>query len=404
MVEKRILIWGTGKKADCAWSDLKKYSSIRVVAFGDNDIEKRKNKKNSLKVLSANEIGNDIDVIIIASAAYETIHKQLECTLEKSIPIYDSVEQYLFKCISIDITGFCNARCKYCTTGRANRNSEFIEKNYMSFQFFQKIYNFLSINEIIVPDTEIRLFRWGEPLLNPDYSKIIGFLADKQQCYSISTNASVVKNVEQENAYEKCKSFVISMPGFSQQSYNRIHKFDFEKIKVNIKNLVREIKSKGFSGKPFIAYHVYRFNKNEISLAEDFAKSIGAELHPYYAYFNGNSMMVKYLDNTMELNDREEAEEELVLSHINGIIKQRPKNHRCFLEDILCIDSYGNLSLCCVSDLYDRYFDWGSLFDYSSIDKLRDYRKKMMDSASCQQCRKLGIDYLLENSFVYYED
>lgn len=398
MVEKRILIWGTGEKADCAWNDLIKYSHIRIVAFGDNDEKKRENLRNSLKVLSANEIGEDIDLIIIASAAREIIYKQLEYSLKKSIPIYKSVEQYIFKRIFIDITGFCNAKCKYCSTGRANRNGEFIEKKYMSFDFFQKIYNFWSSNEIIIPDTEIMLFNWGEPLLNPDYNKIIEFLADKHQCYSVSTNASVVKYVEQKNAYEKCRSFVISMPRFSQQSYNRIHRFDFEKIKVNIKELVKEIKGKGFRGKPFIAYHVYQFNKNEITLADDFAKSIGAELHPYYAYFNGNSMMTKYLENTMELNVRKEAEEELVLSHVSDLIKQRPKNYRCFLEDVLCVDSYGKLSLCCASDLEDRCFGWGSIFDYTSIDKLREYRKEMINSASCQQCRELGIDYWLENS------
>lgn len=74
MVEKRILIWGTGEKADCAWNDLIKYSHIRIVAFGDNDEKKRENLRNSLKVLSANEIGEDIDLIIIASAAREIIY------------------------------------------------------------------------------------------------------------------------------------------------------------------------------------------------------------------------------------------------------------------------------------------------------------------------------------------
>lgn len=403
-MQKRVLIWGTEEKADRTWEKLKKCSHIQVVAFGDNDSKKKEKQKNSLNILSIDEIGDDIDVIIIASAAHEIIHKQLECSLKKPIPIYESVEQYLFMTISIDITEFCNAKCKYCTTGRANRNGKRIGKNCMSARFFQKIYNFLISNDIIIPDSDIMLFSWGEPLLNPDYSKIIEFLADKQQCYSVSTNASVVRSVERENVYEKCKSFTISMPGFSQQSYDRIHKFDFEKIKSNIKDLIDEIKSKGFLGKPFIAYHVYQFNKNEISAARDFANSIGAELHPYYAYFNGNSMMMEYLDNTMALEARKEAEEELVLSHISGLIKQRPENYRCFLEDTLSIDSYGKLSLCCASDLYDKCFEWGSIFDYTSIDMLRNYRKEMMASVSCQRCRELGIDYLLQNSFPEYED
>lgn len=101
-------------------------------------MKKRENLRNSLKVLSANEIGEDIDLIIIASAAREIIYKQLEYSLKKSIPIYKSVEQYIFKRIFIDITGFCNAKCKYCSTGRANRNGEFIEKNICHLIFFRR--------------------------------------------------------------------------------------------------------------------------------------------------------------------------------------------------------------------------------------------------------------------------
>lgn len=52
MVEKRILIWGTGEKADCAWNDLIKYSHIRIVAFGDNDEKKRKFKKFIKSIIS----------------------------------------------------------------------------------------------------------------------------------------------------------------------------------------------------------------------------------------------------------------------------------------------------------------------------------------------------------------
>ncbi|GBF34170.1 hypothetical protein DCCM_3282 [Desulfocucumis palustris] len=41
---------------------------------------------------------------------------------------------------------------------------------------------------------------------------------------------------------------IFSMPGFSQESYDKIHGFNFEKIKDNIIKMSRNFRENGFTG------------------------------------------------------------------------------------------------------------------------------------------------------------
>ncbi len=402
MKKQRILIWGTAARGEQTYELLKGHRRYEIVAFGDNNRELCGRKKYGIPIIGADELrGYEVpDSIVIASSKRSEIRTQLEKIV--SIPIYDGVDQLLWQRISIDISGCCNAKCKYCVTGVKNRQCEF-KMQTMSYEAFIQLYEHLYESGIIEKCTEIMLYNWGEPFLNQDYSSIVDYLAEQGQMFSVSTNASVVRLVKRRDAYKNCCAFIFSMPGFSQDSYNRIHGFSFEQIKKNITEINQDLKENGFNGEGSISFHVYRFNTQELEAAKEFAISQNLQFHPYYPYFNGNSMAQEYIEGSMEPETRAIAEQELFLSHVEGLLKERPQGYHCFLENIISIDCNGRLVLCCASDDACESYIWDSVFEIHSFEEMKKIRQKMLKSVSCQRCRQLGIDYWMEKNPAYQE-
>lgn len=86
-------------------------------------------------------------------------------------------------------------------------------------------------NDIINLNTNICLYNWGEPFLHPKFKEIIYYLSSLNLNIGLSTNASKPIYFEDSNALKNLRHMRFSMPGFSQESYDRMHSFDFEKIK-----------------------------------------------------------------------------------------------------------------------------------------------------------------------------
>lgn len=307
----------------------------------------------------------------------------------------------MFQRISIDITGFCNAKCKWCVTGQKNRHQGCAQPQYMSFETFVKVYEHLYRTQVIGKNTEIMLYSWGEPFLNKDYVDIVEYLAEKDQIFSVSTNASIVQLVNKNDTYKNCCAFIFSMPGFSQASYDRIHGFNFEQIKKNIQKISINLREFGFKGNVLLSFHVYKFNIHEIDAAEQFAHSLKLEFNPYYPYFNGNSMTELYLEEKMPDEMQMMADEELYLSHVKELLRKRPENYRCFLESILSIDCDGNLVLCCASDNGCTDYTWESIFEICSFEQMKARRQEMLNCDTCKKCRSLGIDYWMGKNPSY---
>jgi molybdenum cofactor biosynthesis enzyme MoaA len=403
MEKNRVLIWGAGLRGKEAYRLFDRHNGYEVVAFGDNNKMLWGKTVCQKPIIGPMDVvkNKEIDSIFIASSYAEEIKLQLKELVD--IPVFDNIDDLVIGRISIDISGYCNAMCKWCVTGRKNRENSGRQALYMSYVEFVKVYEHLFQNGMIGKDTEIMLYNWGEPFLNKDYVHIIQYLTDQEQNFAISTNASKVTILEHKDAYKHCSTFIFSMPGFSQESYDRIHGFSFEQIKKNIKELCKNIKETGFTGSGMLSFHVYKFNKHEIGKAKEFAESLGLKFYCYYPYFAGNSMTEEYLENRMNEKMKAEAEQELYLSHVKELLSQRPSNHRCFLENIICIDYDGSLALCCASDRGCENYIWGSIFDIKSLKELKSKRQEILKCNTCEKCRALGIDYWMEYNPLYRE-
>lgn len=389
---KNVLIWGTGKKGQEAFDRLSQYTkSYNITAFGDNDKEKAGQTFHGRPIIGSSMLlghSIQIDLIFIASSANKEIRGQLEKIV--TIPIFDNIEQLILSRISIDISGFCNAKCRWCVTGRKNlRGTGAGRDQYMNYVSFTQLYEHLISESIIVPDTEIMLYSWGEPLLNPDYVRIVEYLAEKQQVFSVSTNASVAPLAKKEDTYENCVSFTFSMSGFSQQSYDRIHRLRFDKVKENIKKIVDNIYACGFHGDGRLSWHAYKFNMCEMPDAREFAKSLSIRFNPYYPYFNGLSLTQKYLEGQLA-DEQEEIEHDFMFDHVEKLLGQRPENYRCWLEEVLSIDHKGRIVLCCASDEECKDYIWQPI---TSLGEFWTLRRQMMQCDTCKICRKFHFDY-----------
>jgi len=106
------------------------------------------------------------------------------------------------------------------------------------------------------------------------------------------------------------------MPGFSQQSYNRIHGFKLEQIKCNINTIVNNLEKEGLRDRQ-ILYHLYQFNLGEISNAKEFARELNIGIAAFGAYFNGHTMFRDYLTKNMTSSALQMARSELITDYID---------------------------------------------------------------------------------------
>jgi len=156
-----------------------------------------------------------------------------------------------FKNIMFDIVGYCNAKCPYCLSGKYRKPG----RGHISTELFDKTLGVLS-NEVLERNDIIDLFVWGEPFLHPQLDELLTILNNYGYKSRFSTNASKVPHIN-KNFVKNLEAITFSLPGFSQESYDKIHGFRFDNIQANIKKIINECRDLGFNGEFRISYHVY---------------------------------------------------------------------------------------------------------------------------------------------------
>lgn len=154
--------------------------------------------------------------------------------LEEVIPL--STPFVLF----LDPSDMCNFRCKFCPTG----NTRLMKKvgrpsGIMDFDLYKKIIDDLAAFD--KPLKVLRLYKDGEPLLNPRFGDMIRY-AKNQACalqIDTTTNATLMepqKNLELIEA--GLDRINISINGLSDKSYREFtrHKVQFDKLVDNIRH------------------------------------------------------------------------------------------------------------------------------------------------------------------------
>lgn len=297
----------------------------------------------------------------------------------------------MYQIIYFEISGICNAKCPWCVNGRGHL--KIFPSRTIPPHEFQKAIDYLLDESIIGSDSIINLYNYGEPLLHPQLDEILRILSNKKIRYTISTNASKFLQLDPE-LFKKNIRFFISMPGFSQRSYDKIHGFNFQKIMMNIDKWIQLIGPERIQ----IQYHCYQFNLDEIKVASAYFRQKGVNFFPYLAYFNDYQLAKSYLDRTLPQKLLDAASKELFLYYIEDLTSGMRDDYICPQHSILTIDEYCNVLTCCVISKADPDYSVGSLFTLSKS----DIDKKKTCQNICRECIQKGISRWQNN--VYNPD
>ncbi|ADK84400.1 Radical SAM domain protein [Desulfarculus baarsii DSM 2075] len=298
----------------------------------------------------------------------------------------------MYNHVVLDISGKCNARCTWCVTGYRNRQGVAYGR-YMTPQDVAKVIDYLREQRIITPDAYFFLYNWGEPLINPHFAEIVEELNRREVTYIISTNASRVVEFAGADDLRNLRAIVFSMCGFSQASYERVHGFNFEKIKNNIQRIMANYRAHGFAGKAEIRYHVYQFNLDEIPGVLAFAKENHLGLSPTYAGIPDLKRLMAYFADDMEPGQLKDVSRDLIFHYVDEVAARMPADYRCPYHDALLIDDDFQVLTCCLVTPEMENYSIGNLFDLD-LERMRELK---VSQPICAECYRLAAPYLVNN-------
>lgn len=175
--------------------------------------------------------------------------------------------------IIIEPTNACNLKCPVCPTYFAMKR----ERGFMNFELFKSI-----IDDFESEKTKLNISMdfAGEPLLNKNIAKFVGYAFQKGHKTFISTNTTTLtKDLSTKLIESGLDSIHLCIDGITQESHEayRIGS-KFEDVKKNIENFIllkKQLKRK----KPFTTIQTLltSFSENEIDRMIFWAKNIGAD-------------------------------------------------------------------------------------------------------------------------------
>jgi MoaA/NifB/PqqE/SkfB family radical SAM enzyme len=292
-----------------------------------------------------------------------------------------------FPGILIDVVGGCNAKCPFCVTGREDFGKRI---NFISVADFARTLDRLIELDFAVPNwTSIGLHNWGEPILHPDLNGIAHEINLRGLAANFSTNASKATRFTVPTNRFTCVNF--SVPGWSQQSYDRIHGLRFDRVVRNMEATIANMRETGYA-KPFVlAFHVYQFNYNaEMSAARAWCEEHDVTFRPYYALFNDYEKEKAFLTGTMTAAELTTVSRSLFLHYVDDLLASQPPDWECpQWKGQLTLNHKSEILLCCSLPSNHHEATLGSVFELSRDEILSG----KTSAKECDDCMRHGSSY-----------
>ena len=141
--------------------------------------------------------------------------------------------------IFIDPCDKCNFQCKFCPTGNRElmKNTPGRDHGIMEWNLYKKLID--DLDEFNSPVKVIRLYKDGEPLINPRFADMVKYAKISAKCLRVdtTTNASLLtKKIADDIIDAELDRINISIEGVSSEKYR-----EFSNYNVNFEQMVENI-------------------------------------------------------------------------------------------------------------------------------------------------------------------
>ena len=174
--------------------------------------------------------------------------------------------------LTVEPTNICNLKCPLCVTGN---DTMLRSAGRMSFDTFRNI-----IDDIGDKIWYLILYHQGEPYINKDFLRCVGYAKEKGLYTETSTNVHYLNPQNAELTVQSgLDAVIVSVDGTTQESYERYRvNGKLDKVKEGIRNLVAAKKKLG-SKTPYILlqFLVMKHNEHEIPEIEALARELGVD-------------------------------------------------------------------------------------------------------------------------------
>jgi len=289
--------------------------------------------------------------------------------------------------IMIDPSGACNFKCCFCPCNNSKEKSE-IRHQIMKFDVFCKVVDGLVEFSQKIP--VIDLYGLGEPLLNPDFCRMVKYLKEKNVCNTIRTtsNAGLLTHELCEEIADSGLDYLkISIEGIDDQNYKAMCGVD-----ICFKDIVDNIR------------YLFNVSRGKMKIGVKIVSAAFKEEGDRDKFFQIFDPIVDYIYiRNVQKNWAEFDEMIIPEGSKDGVFakNKKPPYQICsYPLTHMIVHSNGDIGLCCYDWKHDTVYtnvDKMSVYEAWHSDKLKQIRVRHLQGKKeelpfCRNCIRKGYD------------
>lgn len=282
---RKVYIWGSGPIGRRVLVSLRK-CGISPYGFVDGRASEVNTSAYSLQVSSPDKVLKDADSFVIIANLGVKDFAEKSCVEAGRVKGKDYLTHFQIQRpeAAVDIAGMCNVSCSCCPRGNS---TSLLPDGYMPLAAYRKVLDKLLV---CLPNlTNVELYTWGEPFLNPDVASIIKITEEQVPC-TVATNLQVSEMVEPViNANPTWLTVTIN--GCESEYEKNMKGASWERLVVNLRRLSSLKKWLNSTTDVTLQLYSYGNNRRDCQKMLEFAASLGFSaifgtcyLNPYENY------------------------------------------------------------------------------------------------------------------------